>query len=465
MGIGDLFAILAIITAIAIGLISALISSDKNENREKGNGKNANTIIKFNKRKIVVKKILNKLTKQQKIILCFILLTGSVIIAIISLYLVWRPYEYKNEIIRASFEYDRHNFMEAAKYYDNAIYLAYDIETKAFALYCEGSCYFSAGLDTKDKNYFSQALEIYYSILNNEKYKKVEYYQDALADVSFILRELYGDLNDKNLVKIISEIEDTYDFTNLDNLTVEEIDLINKSALFLAIYYRNKADESYEFQDKPKIREYSHKALFYYNVVCKLTPKADQIHFGNTNLFYFYMEMSDLMVKGSLSCDNYNDSWNSLYITIKFCESIVNAYELLEIDSDMLSSYLQIKINLGKAYFFFSELESEEYLSKAYDELSPLLYLNVREDTEEVLLDAGYYIVLTKKCTDEEIEIVLTGYERQLEKMTVEDENYLKILRSAITTCNNIVNIYGQNKYALELRKELSEKLYSIQNL
>lgn len=49
--------------------------------------------------------------------------------------------------------------------------------------------------------------------------------------------------------------------------------------------------------------------------------------------------------------------------------------------------------------------------------------------------------------------------------MTIEDEKYIRILQSALEACNFIVDIYGQNKHALELRKELSDELNNVQSI
>lgn len=174
--------------AIAVALISILVSvifsDNKNEGREKDKGKNGskqNKIVKFNKRKLILKKIDQKLTKQHKIVFCFMFLAVLVIIVATILYIVRRPYIYNEVINKARFEYDNHNYMEAAKYYDEAAYIAHNSESKATALYSEGVCYFLLGIGSNDKKYFSQALEKYYTILDNKKYKDTKYYQDALT--------------------------------------------------------------------------------------------------------------------------------------------------------------------------------------------------------------------------------------------------------------------------------------------
>ena len=77
----------------------------------------------------------------------------------------------------------------------------------------------------------SQALRKYYSIIDNKKYKNAEYYQDALIDSSFALRELYGKWDDENLRNIIHQLEDAYDFSDIENISLEKVDLMNKSGI------------------------------------------------------------------------------------------------------------------------------------------------------------------------------------------------------------------------------------------
>lgn len=466
----ETFVTIIVTTVIGVGVVSIPIlfniwpfkRRNEGRNRDKVRKKDARNIIKFSERKRELQKSNNRLTKDHKIFLCLVLLGVLVITVVIIIYLFLRPSAYNDAINKAEFEFGNRNYIEAAKYYNEAAYVAYDIETKVSALYYEGACYIQLGLYSDDNNYFSQALRKYYLIIGNSKYKDTEYYRDALIDSSFALRELYGKWDDENLTNIIYQLENTYDFSNIDDISLEDVDLMNKVALAIAVYYKYAANDNFEIGNKDKTKELSDKAIYYYGVVCQLTPQADIIHFKNTDLLYMYLEISELMIKGSLSSGNYTDALTNFNNTINFCKSAIDTFEISEKDTESLNVYLKLKINLGKSYYLLSGLAGEEYLSMAYDELKPLIYLNVGRDIEYTLLDAGYYLILTKNCTTEEIDIILDRYENQLNGMTMENENYLTLIQSALETCKFIVDIYEENSRAVEKGEELSIKVGNL---
>ena len=455
------------IVAIVVGLFAVLFpmifpdnidkkQGEKKKNRRRGK-KRRNTTVKSSSQKIK-----QKLTKFHKIAIAFALLAALLLLGTTVVYEAQKPNKYNETINKAEFEYGNHNYLEAAKYYNEASYVAYNVETKVTALYCEGACYLQLGLSSNNDNYLSQALRKYYSIVDNKKYKNAEYYQDALIDSSFALRELYGKWDDENLRNIIHQLEDAYDFSDIENISLEKVDLMNKVALAIAQYYKYAANANFEVQNKSMTKELSDKAIYYYDVVCQLMPQADLMHFKNTDLIGLYLEISDLMIKGSISSENYMDALTNFNNTIKFCKSAIDTFEEVDKDVNELSSYLKLKINLGKSYYLLSGLEGEEYLSKAYDELKPLLYLNVNRDIEYILLDAGYYLILTKKCTGEEIDIILDRYENQLDGLTIENGNYLTLIQSTLEACKFIADIYEENSRAMEKSEDLSRKVDSL---
>lgn len=458
--------IITSIVAIVVGLFAVLFPMIFPENIEKKQGGRKRNRGRKKKRNPTVKSlpqnIKQKLTKFHKIAIAFAFLGGLLLVSTTVVYETQKPNKYNEAINRAEFEYGNRNYLEAAKYYNEATYAAYNVETKVTALYCEGACYLQLGLSSDNDNYLSQALRKYYLIIDNRKYKNAEYYQDALIDSSFALRELYGKWDDENLRNIIHKLEDAYDFSDIENISLEKVDLMNKVALAIAQYYKYAANENFEVQNKSMTKELSDKAIYYYDVVCQLTPQADLMHFKNTDLIGLYLEISELMIKGSISSENYRDALTNFNNTIKFCESAIDSFEEEDKNINELGSYLRLKINLAKSYYLLSGLDGEEYLSKAYDELKPLLYLNVNRDIEYILLDAGYYLILTKKCTGEEIDIILDRYENQLDGLTIENENYLTLIQSTLEACKFIVDLYGGNSRAMEKSEDLSEKVESL---
>jgi len=455
------------IVAIVVGLFAVLFpmvfpdnidkKQGEQEKNRKGGKKRRNRTAKFS-----TQKINQKLTKFHKIAIAFALLGVIVLVGTTVVYQTQKPNKYNESINKAEFEYGNHNYLEAAKYYNEAAYVAYNVETKVTALYCEGACYLQLGLSSDNDNYLSQALSKYYAIIDNRKYKNAEYYQDALIDSSFALRELYSKWDDENLRNIIYQLEDVYDFSDIENIPLEKVDLMNKVALAIAQYYKYAANENFELQNKSMTKELSDKAIYYYGVVCQLMPQADSMHFKNTDLIGLYLEISELMIKGSISSENYMDALTNFNNTIKYCKSAIDTFDEAEKNVNELSSYLRLKINLGKSYYLLSGLEGEEYLSKAYDELKPLLYLNVNRDIEYILLDAGYYLILTKKCTEEEIDIILDRYENQLDGLTIENENYLTLTQSTLEACKFIADLYEGNSRAIEKSEDLSRKVDSL---
>lgn len=456
---------------IAIGLLTVLLpmifpdNPDKKQgetrkNRKRGKKRRNGVVKSLPQKKSIFQKISQKLTRFHKVAIAFVFLGVLLLVGTTVIYQAQKPNKYNDIISRADFELGNQNYLEAAKYYNEASYVAYNVETKVIALYHEGVCYLQLGLSSNDDNYLSQALRKYYTIIDNKKYKEAEYYQDALIDSSFALRELYDKWDDENLRNIIHQLENAYDFSDIEDVSLEKVDLMNKVALAIAMYYKYAANENFEILNMNMTKELSDKAIYYYEVVCQLTPLADSIHFQNTDLIGLYLEISELMIKGSIASENHMDTVTNLNKAINFCQSAIDTFKGAEKDADAkeLRSYLRLKINLGKSYYFLSVLDDEEYLAKAYEELRPLLYLNVNREIEYTLLDAGYYLILTQKCTEEEIDIILDRYENQLEELTIEDENYFTLIKSTLEACKFIADLYEENSCVMEKSEELSLK-------
>lgn len=467
--------IITSIVAIVVGLFAVLFpmifpdnldkkQGEKRKNRKRGKKRRNGIVQSFSQKKSIPQKINQKMTRFHKIAIAFVLLGALLLVGVTVIYQAQKPSKYNETINKAEFELENHNYLEAAKYYIEASYVAYNVETKVTALYWEGVCYLLLGLSSDDDNYLSQALRKYYTIIDNKKYKVAEYYQDALIDSSFALRELYGKWDDENLRNIIYQLENTYDFSDIKDVSQEKVDLMNKVALAIAIYYKDAANENFKMQNMNMAKELSDKAIYYYRVVSELTPQANLMHFKNTNVIDLYLEMSELMIKMSISTENRKDALTNLNNTINFCKSAIDTFKEAEKGADALelSCYLRLKINIGKSYYSLSVLDDEEYLSKAYDELKPLLYLNVNREIERTLLDAGYYLILTKKCTEEEIDIILDRYENQLEGLTIENEDYLTLTQSTLAACKFIADFYKENSRAIEKSEELSRKVDSL---
>ncbi len=97
--------------------------------------------------------IKQKLTKFHKIAIAFAFLGGLLLVSTTVVYETQKPNKYNEAINRAEFEYGNRNYLEAAKYYNEATYAAYNVETKVTALYCEGACYLQLGLSSDNDNY------------------------------------------------------------------------------------------------------------------------------------------------------------------------------------------------------------------------------------------------------------------------------------------------------------------------
>lgn len=372
---------------------------------------------------------------------------------------------FESAMVQADFDFRNKTYIDAAEHYSDAATFAYDNKTKVQALYYMGVCYLEEGLISDNEKYFTNALEVYNEILCHSEYSTEEYYQDALIDTCLIFQYSNSGWDEELIDEVAGKIEATYDFSTLDCIADEEVDLLNKVALTLGSYYRKKLDKSISSE---LMNLYSEKALFYYNIVSSLMPRADMMHFKNTEMIDLYPRIADFMVKHAISTRPYDDAILAFDDAIAFCKSTIDSLEKNdESNSLAFSVYILLEAKLGRAYIAKLLRSGDiDCAYSAYQELRPLLHLSEKdrgndEDVLKGLFDVGYYAIQTGMCTDEEIDIILDQYELYWSKnsLSSQSETYTHIKVQAYIVCYFVTQLYENCDRAITMSESLMSEL------
>ena len=356
--------------------------------------------------------------KQNKILMkynrkknhCYIIIVFWVIVSMILTLIFTRSKvnEYNKIDEQANFELNNQNYSEAAKLFHEASLLAYNNESKFNALYSEATCYVILGVLSEQDVYISNSFRLLTEILD-PKYKKYEFYKDIPIDMCLLCCAINKNDFNVNIPKIVNELENTYDFSDTDNISETDVDFMNKVAMTLGLYYKNEANYSKEKYDSNSYKKYANKAIFYYNVVCKLMRRASIRHYKQVNFPILYTQISDFMVNSAFYMFDNSKNYTKFNDAIDFCTNAINDLDISNnTDDETFRAYIELTVDLGKAYVFSGVFIDKKNFDNAYSVLHPLLQM--KSDNLEIelsLLDVGLYLIQTSKCTKSDINIIL----------------------------------------------------------
>lgn len=445
------------VSVIAVAIISILtelyLAKDEVANEVShttGRRKRKSILLKYNRKKIHY--------------LTIFVFWAVVSILLTCIYIKSKKNEYNIIQYQAENELNNRNFAEAAKLYEDAYFLAYNDNTQFTALYGQATCYLLLAVETQNEIYVSNLFRIFDRI-SDPKYKKFEFYKDIPVDICLICSYIHKNDYNSKISEIISELENTYDFSDIDEISDKDVDFMNKVALAIGMYYKNEAKSIKEKLNSVVYKEYANKAIFYYNIVCKLMERANKFHYNQVNIPILYTTISEFMVNNSLFLFDGSVGYTGFDDAINFCKNAIKRLDISNNDDITFNAYVDLTVDLGKAYVFSAIFVDKKYYDNAYEVLHPLLQLKSNNiEIEFSLLDAGLYLVQIPNCTDDDIEIILDRYEETIRKLSSNQNisDYIKIMESACTVCDSIILNHKDSERAQNLKYKYSQELKNL---
>lgn len=399
---------------------------------------------------------------------CYIIIIFWVIVSVILTLIFIRSKinEYNRIDDQANYELNNRNYVDAAKLFHEASLSAYNKKSKFDAIYSEASCYLILSVLTEKDIYISNSFRLLNEI-SDPKYKEFEFYKDIPIDICLVCSTLNKNSYNINISEIVTKLENTYKFSDLDNISDTDVDFMNKVAMTIGLYYKNEANRAKKEFDLNSYKIYANKAIFYYNAVCQLMGRANIRHYNQVNIPILYTQISDFMVNNALFMFDNNVGYTKFDETIKFCTDAIKCFDITNDSNndEIFRAYIELTVDLGKAYVFSGVFIEKENLINAYNTLHPLL--KVKSENIEIefsLLDVGLYIIQTKKCTDEDIKIILDRYENVIKKLYNNNNisDYIRIMNSACAACDGIILNYENSERAKSLKDKYSKELDNL---
>lgn len=361
--------------------------------------------------------------------------------------------DFERLVSQGDFAFDNKNYLDAAGYYNQAYLIAYDTYSSAYSLHHVGDCYLAYyGLVESDKDYLKDSLIIHEYIVNNPEYKNTKEYQLALIDLCSLYRLLGYDWQDEKWCSTVEQLETLYIFDNLEDIAEEDISTYISAAESLYLYYKAVllSDKFvYAFDE-----DNQQKAIYYLNAEIQLEMKYNEIHGVNIydeELLISIRNMTSYMMTNAFgNVQEYN--LEILEEARIMCQNAILMIDLEEKNMSQINLYIQLKTNIAKSYFFsYFESDShnkDDYMLKAYNELIPLFYWDDYE-VRESIMHASNYMLLTRKCTEEDIQLILDRLSSYLQ-ITQENNDVPRLIgieMNGLNTCSIIFDFYDSEDY------------------
>ena len=218
------------------------------------------------------------------------------ILAILTLYFTILPYkppyqattDFANLVSEGDYAVENWNFLDAAGYYHKASLTSYDTYSAAYSQHREGMCYMLYGLSDifyrpsdmfyglseENKKYLRRALVIFENIENTPEYENTQGFQEAIIDLCSLYRFLDYDPEDEKWCSIVNQLEATFNFDDLEDISVEDITTFISVAVNLSYYYKTIIyTDSHSLLSNEDAQE---KAIYYSKAAAQLTKKLDE---------------------------------------------------------------------------------------------------------------------------------------------------------------------------------------------
>ncbi len=145
--------------------------------------------------------------------------------------------DYEEIVSEADYEFANYNLEDAARYYHKAFNLAYDERTEAYCLEQGAVCYMIMGLLSGENDSLRKAYLQLQEILNANKYVGTRSYKNALCDMCTILYHLDYSWKDEEWTTLVAQVEQLYDFDNIETIPLEELDEAISAGKAAGYYY------------------------------------------------------------------------------------------------------------------------------------------------------------------------------------------------------------------------------------
>lgn len=396
------------------------------------------------------------------------------ILAILTLYFTMFPYrsphqartDFANLISEGNYALENSNFLEAADYYHKASSISYDIYSEAFSQHREGICYMLYGLSENDKNYQKRALLILENLVDTSRYNNTLAYQEALTGLCSLYNALDYDPQDAKWCSIVQKLETMFSFDDLESISAENMPTFISAATNLSYYYETiiySDFNSFLFRE-----DCQDKAIYYSQAAIQLGKKYDEYQgvksYDQSYLISTY-ELTSYMIANALTNSKNKDSFlETLEEARTLCQDAISAIDLESGNMFQLNIYIELKRNIGEAYFFSSGISEspnkEDYMLKAYQELIRLFYWNYYEVSENVMC-ASNNVLSTGLCTEDDIQLILERFSSYLQTAHEGKDipAQINIELTGLAACNAILLHYDYETVSFNA-KRFGQQLY-----
>lgn len=406
----------------------------------------------------------------------------TLIVAILTLYVTMFPTKSQNQIkkdfeglvLEGEYALENKEFLEAASYYHQASLIAYDTPSETYSLHHEGSCYMFYGIAKNDKYYLKRTLMIYENIVNTSEYENTRGYQETIIDLCALYGILDYDWQDENWCSVVEQLENMFNFDNIESIPDEDITTLISVAASLSLYY--KAMLSGNFNILMLDENSQQKIIHYLKAANQLEIKYNEyrgVKVYDEDLLISTYNLTHYLITNAFI----NPKDNKLEILEEartLCQDAILTLDLETNNMLQLDMYIKLKTNIGKSYYFSSlaseSPDKEDYMLKAYQELIPLFYWDDYE-VNGSLMYTSCYILWTGLCTENDIQMIMNRLSSHLQ--TVQENNdipmQIRIELSGLSICSSILLYYdyetnniNAQKFGQQLWIDLNTVLYDF---
>lgn len=372
--------------------------------------------------------------------------------------------EYEKMIAQADYEYNNENYLDAASLYDKAYSVAYDDEKEFEALYDEAACYFQLAIQTQEDIYISNFIRLFDMVLN-PKYEKYERHKNIPVDICFFFSCIRKSQYNIDLSSYITELENTYNFSDLNEISEADAYFMHRVAIVLGMYYEDQAKAIEEKRNSDIYREYVDKAFFYYDMACVLSEQVDMYDYKRPSYPLLYPIIAEFMVDSAYYLYDGSDGYSKFDEAIQFCKSVINCLDISDRDDSTFFTYVRMTTIMGEAYIDSGIFIDEDYFDNAYDVLCPLLNIRSQDiEIELALIEIGGYLVLSRKCTNDDIKVILDRYEAMIEQLSSSNNlsEYIRVMKLTCAACDGIILYYEDSERAQDLKDKYSKEIEKL---
>lgn len=399
----------------------------------------------------------------------------ALIVAISSLYTTIFPpksqYQieqgFVNIVSEGDYALGNNEFLEAADYYNQASLIAYDTHSEAYSLHRKGMCYMLYGMAENDKNYLKKALIIFENIENTPKYENTQGYQEAVIDLCALYYYLDYDWEDEKWYSNVAQLETTYNFDDLENISAKDMATLISVATNLSLYYKTVLSNDIQFLDE----DYQQKIIYYLKAITQLEIEYNE-YFGvniyDEGLLFAIYNMTHYMIVNAFFNPK-DDTLEILEEARTMCQNAILTIDLDASNMSQLDLYIALKKNIGKSYYFSSIAsdspnKKKDYMLKAYQELIFLFYWDDYEISKSII-DTSQYILFTNLCTENDIQLILDRFSTylQIAQKNSDIPTQIEMDLAGLRICSSILSYYEYETSNLNAQ-ELGQQLWTDLN-